>query len=237
MASQGFGTGRPLSLTQSTRGSARVFSSIYNSSFWGSGGGSGQGSTLVAAQGASQIIFDFVVRNRLSSMVDAPCGAMEWQKPLIARLQRHSPSFQYTGVDVVNSVVARNRQNFSGVPRVQFAMADLTSERTQLPSGVDLILSRDALQHNTHADVWRILATYVRTNARYLLVGSYPGHALNRRVRTGQFFHINLAAPPFALKPAVNFSENSDGKYLYLYRISELSDVLRERGLLTLDDV
>ena len=115
-------------------------------------------------------------------------------------------------------------------------MADLTSERTQLPSGVDLILSRDALQHSTHADVWRILATYVRTNARYLLVGSYPGHELNRRIRTGQNSHINLAAPPFALRPAVNFSENLDGKYLYLYRVPELCHVMRERGLLTLND-
>ena len=156
------------------RGRAEVFSNIYRSDCWFSdGGGSGRGSTLENAAGAARVIFHVMLHYKLSSLVDAPCGAMVWQRPLIAHLRQLVPTFRFLGVDVAHGVVAANRDRFAASKsHITFEQADLAVAGTKLSEGYDLLLSRDALQHNTIQDVWGMLATFALSHVTYLLIGT-----------------------------------------------------------------
>ena len=107
-----------------------------------------------------------------------------------------------------------------------------TRPRTPLCARYDLIFSRDALQHKLK-DNWRILSTFARSDAKYLLLSSYPGTTRNLNVAPGQYWPNNLAAPPFLLIPKRNLSEEFEGKYLYLYDRAALAEELVRRGKLS----
>ena len=84
------------------------FTNIYKNNLWGTeGSGSGSGSTEAAASGASRIVFHVLMAFHLNAMIDAPCGAMAWQTPLLNHLVHTKPGFRYLGIDVVKHVVQR----------------------------------------------------------------------------------------------------------------------------------
>lgn len=223
----------------------RAFERVYNRSLWGGhGGGSGSGSSEVAAAGAARIVYHCIMLLGVRRMMDAPCGAMVWQKSLLEQLawDVERPGFRYLGIDAVYSVIDKNRAMFRPTRggsfanavadnpgfHVGFKQADLTVNA--LPRGrCDMLLSRDALQHNRIDGVWRVLHNYAQSNCSHLLIGSYPYGSLGCRYtngspnfntrRTGDFFCIDLRKPPFELVPRSIFREDGSifRKTLYLY--------------------
>ena len=206
-----------------------VFESIYHDRRWdgGAGGGSGRGSELSAASGASRILFYAAMSLNVTSIVDAPCGAMRWQAPMLPQFAANLPGFRYLGLDVAESVITLNAKRWRHLsPSVRFEHADLTRYS---PHGYELIFSRDALQHNSFDDIWRILWRWAESDATWILVGSYPhchkkSLCGNRDIAAGGYFSVDLARPPFNLKPRQRFAESTDGedKYLYLYERTAL---------------
>ena len=77
-----------------------------------------------------------------------------------------------------------------------------------LPSGYDLIHTRDALQHLECTLIASALHNFAWSGAKYLLVGSYDG-AGNRNISSGDYFDIDLRSPPFSLEPLAVLSENT----------------------------
>jgi hypothetical protein len=97
----------------------------------------------------------------------------------------------------------------------------------RLPSGYDLVFSRDSLQHVPLHAAWMFLNNVKASGARYLLVGSYIRHARNdnRDVTPGEYYAIDLTRPPFSLRPAplmVIDEHTPDGKFMCLYEVSRL---------------
>jgi len=229
------------------------FTRIYKKKQWGTEGkGSGPGSAQLQAAGASRILYHVIMMVNATSVIDAPCGAMDWQTPLLNQLIPTVPSFHYLGVDVVADVVSYNQRmfdvqwslhkNISKVNpgfSVEFVQADLADKNWNVPYGYDLILCRDALQHNTLSDVWRILQRFANSEAKYFLVGSYPeGSMYCRYTRDGSpninlshaggFFCVDLQKPPFNLVPSQIFREAThDRKTLYLFSRLELLSQLQ----------
>lgn len=220
-----------------------IFDDIYAKNLWGkAGAGSGTGSTLATAAGASHILFHVMLSLNASKVIDAPCGALEWQTPLLPKLARNvgASRFEYTGIDIAHAVVANNAKVLGQESpfRVRFLQANLAE--SALPAGAlpaDLIFSRDALQHNSLADVWKILWSFAQAGPTHLLLGSYPcvarpllfcaSHRMdpglcrcqgNVNVPTGGVFGIDLAKHPFELTPERVYDEGDFyGKHLYLY--------------------
>ena len=180
----------------------------------------------------------------LNAMIDAPCGAMAWQTPLLNHLVHTKPGFRYLGIDVVKHVVQKNSNRFSGAWTfyknisksvnpgfsVAFLHADLANTSNwSMPLGYDLILCRDALQHLRYDDIWRVLHRFADSDAKYILIGSYPEGSMhcapymdgspNRNLaRPGAFFCIDLQRPPFRLMPTDIFKEGTvDRKTLLLF--------------------
>lgn len=233
-----------------------AFSNINKNRSWGDDGrGSGPGSRIENTQGAFWAILDVIDRKGITHVLDAPCGGMVWQEPMLRRLANTHPALRYFGVDVVPSVIATNKQ--LGLPNARFALVNLASQRLPTESFFrrtpGLLFSRDALQHNTLGDVWQILANFASTRASYCWLARTRAHgapkhlpqtapstcvsrqnaaratSTSNRVHT---FDIDLAKPPFSMLPVATYPEGlPDGKTLYLYPMATVRRRVEEFGV------
>ena len=48
-------------------------------------------------------------RKGITSMYDAPCGAMVWTEQFLKDIRKNVPHFKYKGVDIVEHVVQGNQ--------------------------------------------------------------------------------------------------------------------------------
>jgi len=161
------------------------FEKIYANFKWGrNGGGSGDGSEPSSTISTRVIVELVIYKYRITSLLDAPCGAIVWTRLLLAKIFEKIPCFKYYGVDVVRSVISKLTEEFSPVPNMVFNVTDLSSPGVELPPG-DLILCRDALQHLPYENIINILENYSKSKARYLIVGSYPKDANNENIPIG----------------------------------------------------
>jgi hypothetical protein len=238
-----------MTLSATARTTEAIFTDIYKHHRWTHAGkGSGSGSTLDSALGAVHILTHLTLMLNVSSMLDAPCGAMLWQESMISFLRANQVGFTFHGVDVVASVIAANQAHFASKPYASFAHADLVDEPLARRGRLfDLALCRDALMHNVEKDVWLIMYN-LALSARYVVAGSYgcikrprrgkcSNHAVNQPVgtrngtgATGAFFVIDLMAAPYSLSPwATYFEDDPTNKVLHVFRQYELLEQLRAR--------
>lgn len=207
-----------------------AFDNIYAKKVWGdAGGGSGVGSDIIKAATTGYILELVLIKYALTSLLDSPCGGVthSWMRVAITRIRSHIPCFHYHGVDVVDTVIQRNKQCFKNHHWAEFTTLDLSSPTISLPTNYGLILSRDALQHLPYASIAGALSTYCNAKAQYLLVGTYLDHNDNRNIKSGEYFSINLLHPPFSFpQPFEIYNEtnvdNLTNKYLLLYHLPEL---------------
>jgi hypothetical protein len=91
-----------------------------------------------------------------------------------------------------------------------------TRATAKLPTGYELLLSRDALQHLNYRGIAGALATYCAATATYLLVGSYLDRDDTNKdlVTAGGCFSINLLAPPFSFPPPIETFAESGRPFL-----------------------
>ena len=199
-----------------------TFEHIYAVQAWGAdGGGSGLGSSVSYTAVTRKVLLDFIESHHVSSLVDAPCGAFVWMPVLLEHLRAHNQTVEYYGFDVVSAVIERNIARHQNESTWHFAVHDLMKDA--LPRGKDLILSRDALQHLSLAQVRSVLMALKEAEPKFLLVGSYPS-GVNTDIQTGGYFSINLMQTPFSLWPNSVFSEQTpDGKHLLLYTHEQMS--------------
>ena len=207
--------------------SQQAFENVYEKKIWGEGGrGSGLGSTPENAEGVAYALRIILYKYGLISLLDAPCGALDWTQHFIQSIRKEIPCFQYIGVDIVRNVIIDNTKLFPNDTNVHFITADLSSRKTVLPRNQDLILSRDALQHLPLSLIASALQCYCESEAKFLLVGSYIGARKNKNknIKVGMAFSINLLAPPFDFpQPLEFFNERTrDGKHLLLYNSTDL---------------
>ena len=189
------------------------------------GGGSGTGSTLSHTTTTRVVLEMLIFRHGVMRLLDAPCGSAHWWPPLLRRLQAFQPGFSYTGVDVVESVVAGNRKLFADeFPEASFYSADLS--QAALPvSEFDMALCRDALQHLPLEVAVDVIANIARAKPRFAAFGSYIENNVDRgnaEIRVGESYLINLRLAPFNMTGTVDvLNENSpnsrERKYLLLY--------------------
>src|SRR5262249_31961817 len=140
-------------------------------------------------------------------------------------------SARYIGADMVESMIAANRQRFAS-PAREFRVLDITAD--PLPR-VDLIFCRDCLVHLSNRLVHKALARIVESRSTYLLTTTFPARKRNYNIPTGKWRPLNLCAAPFDLpSPMLVVQEgDSDATYgdtsLGLWRISDLAEHLSPR--------
>mmetsp|Transcript_25197 Transcript_25197/g.42204 ORF Transcript_25197/g.42204 Transcript_25197/m.42204 type:complete len:332 (-) Transcript_25197:71-1066(-) len=210
-----------------------TFETIYKSRIWGfEGHGSGLGSEPSYTTHTRAVILELIRKRNITSMLDAPCGGMKWTEILIANIQsKLMPEFMYKGMDIVPSVIETNRIKYrKSHPSWQFDCGNLAlcSPQKDL-DGYDLIFTRDCLQHLPTKQIWQVIRNVAASSSRYWLVGSYD-EGRNREITAGDYFAINLRAPPFNLSHPLEVldEQTADGKKLLLYDISCLKKKLED---------
>ena len=133
----------------------------------------------------------------------------------------------YHGVDVVPELVAAHARRFGtgagaeARPAWSFSSGDAAAAAfadSGIPTGADLLMSRDALQHLPLAYAARALENMATSGARLLLLGSYRVGGFNCDIAFPGFFHwIDLRKAPFLLRPRVVFEEGFEAKQLLLF--------------------
>ncbi|KAL3156445.1 hypothetical protein ABBQ38_000755 [Trebouxia sp. C0009 RCD-2024] len=220
-----------------------TFGHIYDSHLWSDGnGGSGPGSGLDVTQYAMSSIRTVVNKFEIRSLADVPCGGMHWMPYLLRDLRDDIQDFRYYGLDIVRSVIEASQIRFANESWMHFEVFDFT--RAPVPAGVELVMCRDALQHLPLTMVVDALEMFSKSEARFLLVGSYLGPvAENRAIETGNYYSINLTLDPFLLtgyqhlyhEHTSEFIVEAD-KHLLLFPIAYLQSVdykaMRERASL-----
>ncbi|KAL3144195.1 hypothetical protein ABBQ32_003976 [Trebouxia sp. C0010 RCD-2024] len=176
-----------------------TFEYIYDNHLWSTDhAGSGTGSGLAVTQYAMSSIRTIVNKFEIRSLADVPCGGMHWMPYLLRDLRDDVHNFSYHGFDIVRSVIEASQVRFASESWMHFEVLDFT--RAPLPAGVELIMCRDALQHLPLGMVVDALEMFSKSEARFLLVGSYLGSvAENRAIEAGDYYSINLTLEPFSM--------------------------------------
>lgn len=176
-----------------------TFSTIYKDQIWSSAGlGSGTGSSLELTVETRKILSKFIIDHGIRSMIDAPCGKMNWISKVLSEIDGE---FEYFGIDIVASVINWVRmvyQNslFSKIT-FDFRVLDITKEVIMVKC--DLIHCRDTLQHLPMSDIVSALENFSKVDFKWIMIGSYCGIGQNVDIVPGGYFSINLLDAPFLM--------------------------------------
>jgi SAM-dependent methyltransferase len=172
-----------------------VFSKIYDTDFWN--GGSGVGSAPETTVVYREFLRRFLDGSGVKSVVDVGCG--DWQ---LGSLVDWS-GVTYTGVDVVPSVIAANKEKY-GSESVQFVQMDVLNDREALPD-TDVLLVKDVLQHWPTVECQSFLRWAAR-KYEWLVVTNDVSHVRSSRrltnsdVKLGGWRPLDVEAKPFGFR-------------------------------------
>jgi len=201
------------------------FTQIYANKVWSAaGGGSGDGSTLEYTSNIRRMLLDVLARYNISSMLDSSCGSMHWMPLVLQQRQQEQPGFKFMGTDVVCNLIEQHKVTFANETNWQFQCVDYSAQ--PLPSGYDLVWSRDSLQHVPLHGAWQFLSNVRASGAKYLLVGSYVKSSTpNVDIAGGDYYALDLLKPPFNVsKPLEILDEQTpDGKHMLLFDVQKMT--------------
>lgn len=164
---------------------AQRFSQIYDTNVWGEG--SSIGSRPAHNSEYVQFLQEFMLRNKIRSVVDLGCG--DWQ---FSRFINWG-GVAYAGFDVVKSVVESNSKKFTADNTKFFVFHSLND----LPKA-DLLLCKDVLQHLPNDLIQQYLAFFkTRFNAMLITNDDYPEDIINRDIQIGGWRSLRLEREPF----------------------------------------
>ena len=189
----------------STGDAEGVFTDIYRQDHWR--GGSGEGSTAEATAPYRHILERLLVSPEIRSVVDVGCG--DWQ--LGSLVDWHGK--KYTGLDVVDEVVAANRKNWES-ERIRFVTGDV--RLGEVPSG-DLLLVKDVLQHWPTDDVARFLDQVLPRYPFALITNDVASvhweGPVNGNMSMGGWRTLDLETAPFAVRAQYRWDFDIRGEW------------------------
>lgn len=144
------------------------FTTVFDQRLWGSDeSASGMGSELNSGQvaHAMTLLRRIIPELGIRSIADVPCGDFNWMPVLL----REHPEIDYRGYDIVPALVNENRSRH---PAHVFSVLDITR---QSPDRVDLIFTKDLINHLSEKDIWSTLKNMVGSQSSYLMITNNTG--------------------------------------------------------------
>ncbi len=151
--------------------SIKKFENIYKGNLWGGRQSrSGSGSDLEETVNVAEGIVDFIKENKVMSVLDIPCGDMNWMKGVLHQLNEE---VSYIGADIVKEAVDENIDKFKSWKgcEVSFEVMDLTAD--SLPK-VDLIIVRDCLGHLSDENILKAMKNIYKADPKFLAATHWP---------------------------------------------------------------
>lgn len=173
---------------QQHKGAEGVFSDIHRNNLWACDESiSGVGSTMAATEVIRGLLPRLVSELKLTSILDAPCGDMNWMRSV------QLGDCRYIGADIVKELVDENQQKFGDE---KHAFQHLNVIDSDLPR-VDLILCRDCFIHLSIKQIQGAIRNFKRSGSKYLLTTTFPRITRNHDIPTGAYRRLNLQISPF----------------------------------------
>jgi len=201
----------------------QIFSAIYHQNSWGDPESrSGSGSSLKQTTHIRSEITRILEQLQIKTMLDAPCGDFNWMKETDLRFLE-----TYIGIDIVEDLIKNNAVRYGNYNQLFFLKNIITDSLPQ----VDIIFSRDCLQHLTISQSIQTIKNFKKSRSRYLLTTTYPKNKENYPLTTGYWMPINLQLPPFNFpEPLILIDEHATdwgpnmiyGKSLGLWRLEDI---------------
>mmetsp|Transcript_6225 Transcript_6225/g.17371 ORF Transcript_6225/g.17371 Transcript_6225/m.17371 type:complete len:323 (-) Transcript_6225:129-1097(-) len=176
---------------------------------------SGLGSSEEATGAFREYLETFLKERHFASVVDAGCG--HW--PSGYQRCMHWQNVHYTGIDVVDDVLAENKAYFDDRRRADHGFASTSFQRgdlcEELPRA-DLLLVKDVLMHLPNQAVHAFLESNVNSSAprfRAVLVVQNDMPMPVRRsinIEPGQLMSFDISQPPFNANFKTVFRWQSD---------------------------
>ncbi len=207
-----------------------IFVSIYKSNYWNkskefnpiSQSYSGPGSIPNSKQ-TNHLILNlekFFLNYDIKKILDAPCGDCAWIEGLFKM------KIEYTGIDIVNELILKNKNKFQKNQNINFFCEDLIDYNKY--NGYDFILLRDFFIHLPIKNIQNILNNLKKSDCKFYAFNNYESITINKEISTGQHRKINLMEKPFDLeKPFLKIQEvkndnfpdkNIIDNFLYIYK-------------------
>ena len=207
-----------------------VFNSIYKSNHWNKSkkfdfnnqSFSGPGSIPNSKQTNNLLIEleKFFNKNNIRKILDAPCGDCAWIKKIF------NSKIEYTGIDIVEDLINKNKIRFKSYENVKFDCKDLT-ENNEF-NNFDFILLRDFFIHLPLKSIKKVLVNLKESNCKYFAFNNYEGIKINKEISTGQHRKTNILNEPFNLEQPYfkilelkneNFPDkNLQDNFIYIYK-------------------
>ena len=154
----------------------------------------GPGSTVGYTQNIREKLKPLLVKYKIKSMFDVPCGDYSWMSMINVQ-----EVLDYTGGDIVEFMVEDNKKKY---PTVNFKVFDLTTDN--IPD-VDLLFCRDCLLHLSFSDIDRVFSNISRSNVKFILTSNWFDDATNTRdIETGSWRYLNFLDSPYNFAPALD---------------------------------
>jgi len=179
-----------------------VFHSIIERKAWGSDESvSGHGSTVAATAILRRRLADVFARLRIKSLVDAPCGDMNWMRHLEYELDH------YIGIDLVPTLIEElKKQTFSS--NYDFRVGNIATH--VLPTA-DALFCRDCLVHLPFSVIHEALRSWKMTGFKFIFVTTFPTRRSNSDCMVGDWRPLNMEISPCKWpKPLMILNENYD---------------------------
>jgi hypothetical protein len=175
--------------------SLKVFRNIHKNNLWkGIASLSGSGSDNDQTRWLSRELPLLLKELKVSSLLDLPCGDMNWMKNV------DLGDISYIGGDIVPEVISKNSYLASSNRR--FEVLDITS--SALPT-VDAILCRDCLVHFPYSMIVDAIKNIVDSGAGFILTThfTFRGINANQDIQLGSWRRLNFEIGPYRWGPPI----------------------------------
>lgn len=141
-----------------------IFTDIYLNKKWGENSAveffSGSGSTINASQTWVDFVFNFIVSNSISSLVDGGCGDFTVSNRLLSILKSQDIEILYTGYECFKTLVQLNNKKF---PEATIRHLDMHAQTEKMESA-DCLLLKEVMQHWENDQLLRFMNKVIELN-------------------------------------------------------------------------
>jgi SAM-dependent methyltransferase len=182
---------------QHAKSAKEIFTAVYENNIWGGSKGQFFSGIHYGGDAYGATIRRYMEEHQITRVLDCGCGDFNIGGQIASACR------SYTGVDVVPSLVERNRRLFDS-PTINFACLDIVSD--PLPDA-DLCLVLQTFQHLTNRDILKFLAK-ARKFPHLIVSEQQPWRPIRFNsdqprgggLRLNQGSGVYLEQPPFNVK-------------------------------------
>lgn len=170
----------------------QIFTKIYDGNLWQSSESvSGPGSSLASTEALRKQLPELFARLNIRSLVDAPCGDLNWMKKLDFKFE------QYIGIDIVKALIEKLREQ--DLPSTyHFQHGNIV---TDILPKADAIFCRDCLVHLPFDAIKSAVNLWRRAGFRYMVVTHFFEWPENKDCSFGGWRPLNFLKAPFEWDP------------------------------------